>query len=86
MTTKEKIEANADLALWCVHVLGPDDVYAAPSHDAAVVFAREWNKALHGKPSTPDDILCFAYAAPWPYNREEHTDNLKGWSDFLAST
>lgn len=32
MTTGERIEANANLTLWCVHVLGPDDVLAAPSH------------------------------------------------------
>jgi hypothetical protein len=72
MTTGEKIEANANIVKWCVHVLGPDDVMAAPSHDAAVVRAHEMNKSLHGRVSSPDDVLCFAYAAPWPYSDEEH--------------
>lgn len=79
MTTNEKIEANANLTLWCVHILGPDDLMAAPSHDAAVVHARELNKALHGKPNAPDDILCFAYAAPWPHSKESHGASLVNW-------
>lgn len=79
MTTNEKIEANADLALWCVHVLGPDDVYAAPCHDAAVVRAREMNKSLHGRAGSPDDVLCFAYAAPWPHSREAHSEDVTKW-------
>lgn len=79
MTLAEKIEANANLTLWCVHILGPDDVIAAPSHEAAAVHARELNKAVHGRRSSPDDILCFAYAAPWPYSREDHAEAVKNW-------
>lgn len=78
MTTGEKIEANANLVLWCVHVLGPDDVMAAPSHDAAVTHAHELNKALLGR-VTADDVLCFAYAAPWPYSKEAHAEALPNW-------
>lgn len=81
MTTGEKIEANANLTLWCVHVLGPDDVYAAPSHDAAVIHAHELNKALHGRLSTDNDILCFAYAAPWPYSATAHADSVLSWPE-----
>jgi len=77
MTLNERIEANADLTLWCVHILGPDDVLAAPSHEAAVVHARTINQALHRK-SVPD-ILCFAYAAPWPHSKESHAEDLKNW-------
>lgn len=77
--SREKIETNADLVLWCVHVLGPDDLYAAPSHEAAAVHARELNNALHGRPDTPADVLCFAYAAPWPHNREQHAEAVKSW-------
>ncbi|KGM50681.1 hypothetical protein [Pseudooceanicola atlanticus] len=81
MTTNEKIEANANLTLWCVHVLGPDDVHAVPSHDAAVIGARELNKAIHGKAEAPEDILCFAYAAPWPHSAEAHAEDLKREGD-----
>lgn len=79
MTTNEKIEANANLRLWCVHVLGPDDVMAAPSHDAAVVHARELNKAVFSRVEPHDDVLCFAYAAPWPYSADSHAESLKNW-------
>jgi hypothetical protein len=79
MTVGEKIEANANLLLWCVHVLGPDDVLAAPSHDAAATHAHELNKAVLGRVSAPDDVLCFAYAAPWPYSAEAHTEAVKSW-------
>ena len=79
MTVRERIEANANLVLWCVHVLGPDDVYAAPSHDAAVITAREWNKIIHRRTEPLDDVLCFAYAAPWPHSTEAHVENVKNW-------
>ena len=79
MTLGEKIEANANIVLWGVHVLGPDDVHAAPSHEAAAVHAHEMNKALHGKVGAPDDVLCFAYAAPWPHSRDSHAESVKNW-------
>lgn len=79
MTLNEKIEANADLTLWCVHILGPDDVLAAPCHEAAVVHARELNKAAHGRANAPADVLCFAYAAPWPHRPEAHAEAVMDW-------
>jgi len=78
MTTAERIEANANMVLWCVHVLGPDDVIAAPSHDAAATHAHELNKALFSRRG-PDDVLCFAYAAPWPHSKDAHAEDVKGW-------
>ena len=80
MTLNEKIEENADLTLWCVHVLGPDDIYAAPCHGAAVVHARELNKAVIGRvKDRENDVLCFSYAAPWPHSKEGHAEDLKKW-------
>lgn len=83
MNVIEKIEANADLTLWCVHVLGPDDVLAAPSYAAASAHARALNAALHGKEGAPDDILCFGYAAPWPHSPESHAEDVKNWEDVI---
>ncbi|WP_273280970.1 hypothetical protein [Pseudooceanicola atlanticus] len=77
MTEDEKIEANANLTLWCVHVLGPDDVHAVPSHENAVTLARDINHAVHGVAEAPKDILCFAYASPWPHSAESHAEDLK---------
>lgn len=82
MTTAERIEENANLALWCVHTLGPDDVMAAPSHLAAVTHAHELNKAVFGR-REPNDVLCFSYAAPWPHSKDAHAADVANW---LAKT
>lgn len=79
MSVGERIEANADLVKWCVHVLGPDDILAAPSHAAAEAHAHELNKAVFGRVGSPDDVLCFAYAAPYPYSAEDHAEAVKQW-------
>ncbi len=80
-TLSEKIEANADLTLWCVHILGSDEVLAAPCHEAAEVRARILNRSAHDHARSNEfaDILCFAYAAPWPYDKESHAENVKDW-------
>lgn len=75
----DQIEKNADLTLWCVHMLGPDELMAAPSHAEAAQHAAELNAALHGRSNAPDDVLCFAYAAPWPHTPETHSDDLANW-------
>jgi hypothetical protein len=83
----EKVQKNANLVLWCVHVLGPDDLLAAPSHEAASIFAAKLNERLHNRANAPDDVLAFAYAAPWPWHdgeddathAEGHAECLKDW-------
>lgn len=70
-------ENNANLIPWCVHVLGPDDVHASRTHADAVRKAAALNAAMaRGLASEPNDILCFAYAAPWPHSAESHTNSL----------
>lgn len=76
---EKRIEANANLVLWCTHVLGSDDVYAAPSHSAASAHARALNLVMHELADAHSDVLCFAYAAPWPHSAEDHAENLKRW-------
>lgn len=75
------IEANANLTLWCVHVIGPDEVYAEPSHADAVRRAAELNRQTHEmvKARYPEDntILLFAYADVWPWSREQHAQAMK---------
>lgn len=72
MTTEERIEANANRALWCVHVIGPDDLYAEPSHASAVASAEKLNRAVWSRDNAPDDVTCFAYADTWPWSSEAH--------------
>lgn len=77
MTVEERIEANANLALWCVHVIGPDDLYAEPSHAAAVANAEKLNRAVLGRSDTPGDVMCFAYADTWPWSAEAHAKDIE---------
>ena len=67
---------NANLTRWCVNVLGPDDVYAATSYQAAVESARRMSSALWAVPGAVDDVPCFAVAAPWPGDEASFTANL----------
>lgn len=75
----ESIENNADLIRWCVHILGPDDILAAPSHRAAEARALAINKATFMQVNGSNDVLCFAYAAPWPHDEDSYKENLKDW-------
>ena len=81
-----RIESNADLVKWGVHSLGPDEWDAAPSHAAAVARANAINRQVHAAimashHKSDNTILCFAYAAPWPFNwpAESHDESLKNW-------
>ena len=77
MTTEERMEANANRALWCVHVIGPDDVYAEPSHAAAIASAEKLNLSLWSRDNAPDDVICYAYADVWPWSAERHASDMK---------
>lgn len=77
MSIVERMEANADRVLWCVHVLGPDDLYAESSHAAAVVHANKLNRSIWSQEKSPDDVLCFAYADMWPWSDEAHALAMK---------
>jgi hypothetical protein len=69
--------------LWCCHVRGPDDVYAAPDYDTAlkwsdVLNAINW-RGLRGAvvpPSSYDDCLIKAAPGIWPWSAEAHAENM----------
>lgn len=79
--------------LWCCHVRGPDDIYAAPDY----VTALAWSDAMNeinwkansrlniGDPTSFQDCLIKAVPAPWPHSPEAHAKNLpesiRGFSD-----
>lgn len=81
MTLEERMEANANLTLWCVHVTGADDLYAEPSHSSAVAKADELNRQIWSRPNAPDDVMCFAYADVWPWSKEEHAKAMAEEAD-----
>lgn len=86
MTVNEKIETNADLVKWCVHIIGPDDLMAAPCHDAAVTYAHQLNRVLYSRSTiAADEVLCFAYAAPWPHDEKSYAEDLAKWSERVSN-
>lgn len=68
--------------LWCMHVVGPDDVHAAPDFWMALAWATEINAAL-GKRAVvenwaADEHMPHTYAVParWPWSAELHAEDL----------
>ena len=49
--------------LWCLHILGPDDVHAAPSKEHAERAAERFNE-IHGPVAASAGVMCRAVAAP----------------------
>jgi hypothetical protein len=71
--------------LWCCHVRGPDDIYAAPDYETALkwsdmINATNWraeNPSVRIKdPTCFEDCLVKAVPALWPYSAEEHAKDL----------
>ena len=71
-------ESPADL--WCVHILGPDDVIAYPDRASAEHDATLINEAMaqHVARNPPADSWPLLRAAVelWPHNAESHAEDL----------
>jgi regulator of replication initiation timing len=74
---QEGIKMTDKTVLWCCHVRGPDDVYAAPDYATALAWADELNSAISTKfPPKPDEPVISAVPAPWPWSSESHASDL----------
>ena len=62
--------------LWCLHILGPDDVHPAPSKRHAEIAAEGFNKAF-GELSAENEVMCKAVAAPWPHDPASHAESVQ---------
>lgn len=70
--------------LWCCHVRGPDDVYAAPDYETALLWSDVLNETNWRKssklnipdPTSYEDCLVKAVPAPWPHSAESHAKDL----------
>lgn len=72
MTKEERLTKARAKILWCVHILGPDELIAKESYEAAEKHATELSDYLHG-PDMPDtDVLCLPIVAMWPWSPEAH--------------
>jgi len=70
--------------LWSIYVPGPDEYHAAPNETAANHMAAKHNAAMtefFEKNPDPDGVgplreSCMATAMPWPFDAEEHNDEI----------
>lgn len=68
--------------LWCMHILGPNEVHAAPDFWTALAWASELSAAIAGRAikenwAADDNYLnTQAVAARWPWSAEEHAKCL----------
>lgn len=82
------ITAAPVTTLWCIHIPGPDELYAAPSkadaehmaalHNAAMAeFFEKQCPQIH----TPIESVQ-AVAIPWPHDTQSHADQMRefDWS------
>lgn len=69
------------IILWALHVIGPDDVYAAPSWAAAAEAATylEYHMTQSRLRKEPDlPVVSFA-VIPWPHSPESHAKEVLRW-------
>ena len=74
----------SDDTLCMIHLLGPDDIYAAPSLSAAYEQAAKWQQAFDARTDKHElDPTFRAVVTEWEGTPEGHAENLeKYWSDF----
>lgn len=63
--------------LWCVNVVGPDDIYAAPSEEEAkraVAYMTEFWKSRY--PEEYSWGMIGFQAIPWPASAESHARDV----------
>ena len=70
------VPAPAD-SLWCVHIIGPDDVYAAPN-EAEAKRAAAWMTKFWAELNPEDAALRVVgfEAIPWPHSPESHAESV----------
>ena len=68
--------------LWSMRTIGPDEVFAASSREAAETMAAELNAAIHRRNET-DPRLAAEFLPPWtvvelwPWSAESHAKELE---------
>lgn len=68
------VAQTADLALWAMHLHGPDDVHAAPSKAAALEVANVINREF-----ARSEIKPYAVVVRWTGSAEEHSASVAAW-------
>lgn len=68
----------ADTRLWCLHVLGMDDVYPAPDRATAQLWATQHTVFWHFRHQQPhqfDPVISWV-VAEWPHDPVSHAAGL----------
>jgi len=68
--------------LWCVHIIGPDDLYAAPSKEEAEERVAAQNDWINNDPKLRESGIQ-AEVLIWPYTSESHTESLTHWRELF---
>lgn len=71
--------------LWCVHLVGPDDMQPAPSKEEAEAMAVLLNGALSRRVNIGDQPPMKAVAREWPYTADAWMMHVEGFYRILAS-
>lgn len=71
------VRQPAEPLLWCMHILGPDDVYPAPTKEHAELAAKALN-AFHAARFSNSiyEPTMEAVVAPWPHSAESHAADV----------
>ncbi len=78
MTQSKAIVKQEDNLLWCLHVLGPDDVHPAPDRATAQLWAAQWtvwNQRQRPEPHLFDPVMSWI-VAEWPHDAASHAAGL----------
>jgi cytochrome c556 len=67
----DRLSAASAGFLWCVHVVGPDDVYPVRSYAEAVAQAAKMNAATI-EATEETGVAVVAVPALWPHDSESH--------------
>lgn len=86
-TKEERLKATRAKLLWCVHILGPDELIAHESYDDAEKHARELNEYMHDPANLPDlDVMCLSIVAVWTGSAKEHAAEVIKTKAEIAKT
>lgn len=64
--------------LWCLHILGADDMYPAPDKPTAIAAAI-FHNLIFDKRSTESGVMCKAEVKEWPYSAAGHAREAKNF-------
>lgn len=73
-------DTPATTELWCVHIIGPDDVIAYPDRAAAerevAIINTALQRRLCGREADENWPTLYATVAPWPHDAQSHAADL----------